>query len=382
MRALLIVCTLLANTITYGESEDCVACQLKSKKMQECLEKYQVEDEDSASVKCSKKQQSLENCVHYYITEYCDEVSARGHIKTLCNSTQYYLSCPATKVPTEDSFCIKNQETNQFLQQIHVNAQNPEAESQIDTLILACTNNSTPYNIKNEKTYINLANAGAYDPYMLVCLGMFVFVYYELSSVSAFILTLDRCLLLKFPLYYKLSIRKYSTQMSILALLLLSLRIIFWNILLEMPIDVFKFQNCQTISCVTSKVQNAVMGYTKLVFAGLNIILMFYFLWILRGTTMEKQKDRIVKVTIMIETAFNGLPALATHTFLVITGRSSANYIGQTSSWLVALNVAICSILFWNILVKRSDNITFVRRVTNMASRNVVPAANSISCEP
>ncbi|KAI1704318.1 hypothetical protein DdX_14314 [Ditylenchus destructor] len=59
--------------------------------------------------------------------------------------TYYYLSCPATKVPTEDSFCIENRETKQFLQQIHVNAQNPEAESQIDTIILACTNNSTPF---------------------------------------------------------------------------------------------------------------------------------------------------------------------------------------------------------------------------------------------
>ncbi|KAI1699508.1 hypothetical protein Ddc_18532 [Ditylenchus destructor] len=181
-----------------------------------------------------------------------------------------------------------------------------------------------------------------YDPYLLLLLGMWEPVYFGLSTASAFYLTLDRCLGLRFPLRFN-TIGKVFTPLSVVCLVMFGF-VFLCGSLVEVPLDINKTLNCQTYNCVTYKYQNMVTGFTRITFGVLNTILMCHFLHVLKRTGIDIVNDNLVKVTLLLEVALTTVPLLGTRIFALVTGLNSANYIGETIILMYALNSAICAV--------------------------------------
>ncbi|KAI1703766.1 hypothetical protein DdX_14705 [Ditylenchus destructor] len=207
-----------------------------------------------------------------------------------------------------------------------------------------------------------------YNPNVLFWTGIWACLYFLLSSASVFILTLERCLAIIFPLQYKPVIRKFYTPLSVLFLAVLLIVFITLS-LLELPLDVIKVRNCQTFTCIVSKRMNELIAIVKFTFGALNIIQMIYFLN--KAQNLHQQSDRLIKITLILEIAFNTVPIIFYYFITMVTGVSPANYTGHVVALLFALNVAICSVFYSKTFVRKSGKYLF--------SRSVASAANTLA---
>ncbi|KAI1703974.1 hypothetical protein DdX_14593 [Ditylenchus destructor] len=78
-----------------------------------------------------------------------------------------------------------------------------------------------------------------YEPYALLWLGVGMLVHGCMSTLSALVLTLDRCLALTFPMHYNSRIAKWFPWFTVACFILSSIFFAF-NILIEIPLDVEK----------------------------------------------------------------------------------------------------------------------------------------------
>ncbi|KAI1721005.1 hypothetical protein DdX_05257 [Ditylenchus destructor] len=202
-------------------------------------------------------------------------------------------------------------------------------------------------------------------------------VYVVASSASTFFLTLDRCLALRFAFRYDSIIRRYFTPLSIIILIALTL-ICVGSIVFEIPLDLDKVQLCQGFNCVCTKYRNINVAYLKLLFALLNTILMFYLLSTLRAIPSIKQNDRLVKVAIILEVVLNGIPTLCSYVFIFMTGQAPANYVGEFSVLLFTLSIAVCSMYYSNILLRKPNKSILVRNADLSQVRTVNASSPSV----
>ncbi|KAI1704331.1 hypothetical protein DdX_14328 [Ditylenchus destructor] len=129
--------------------------------------------------------------------------------------------------------------------------------------------------------------------------------------------------------------------------------------MLRLPLDVLKAQNCQSAGCVdllSNKnmiYRDIIITYAKITVSAINILLMFYFLWLLHRTSSDKMNDRLVKITIIVDVALDSVPILIYRIFFIYGSDSIvAIYMGQSVGFLFVLRMAVCAIIYWIILLK------------------------------
>ncbi|KAI1703962.1 hypothetical protein DdX_14578 [Ditylenchus destructor] len=78
-----------------------------------------------------------------------------------------------------------------------------------------------------------------YEPYALLWLGLVMLIHGFISTLSALLLTLERCLALTFPTHYKFRIAKWFPWFTV-ACFILAIVFVAFNVLREIPLDVEK----------------------------------------------------------------------------------------------------------------------------------------------
>ncbi|KAI1691493.1 serpentine type 7TM GPCR chemoreceptor srbc domain-containing protein [Ditylenchus destructor] len=133
-----------------------------------------------------------------------------------------------------------------------------------------------------------------YEPYAHLWLGLAMINHGYLSTLSALLLTLDRCLALTFPMYYNSRIAKCFPWLALACLILCSTFVAFY-------------------------------------------------------------KNDVVKFTITMDVVLDIIPTFETVIFLMITGFSQTVYIGQLVTTLGFLNITVCSIYYSWRLTRKSN---------------------------
>ncbi|KAI1709516.1 hypothetical protein DdX_11304 [Ditylenchus destructor] len=197
---------------------------------------------------------------------------------------------------------------------------------------------------------------GTYDPYVLYWTGMFTVLYLAVSSTATFFLTLDRCLLLRFPGQYFSKIKKRFPY--IFAIVITTMAIAFIGAsLFELPLKLPQVRYCQSYGCLDSVShypRDQIMTCIKQSISGINIVLMFYFAWMLRHRASDKRNDHVVKVTIVVDVILDSVPLIIYRIFL-IADSAAALYVAQANGPLFALHVAVCGIYYWKILLRYTN---------------------------
>ncbi|KAI1704324.1 hypothetical protein DdX_14320 [Ditylenchus destructor] len=216
---------------------------------------------------------------------------------------------------------------------------------------------------------------GKYDPYVLFWTGMASALYLTVSGLATFFLTFDRCLLLRFPAIYQGKLKRRFPHLFATIIILMTIYIIGVYALLRLPLDVLKVQHCQSTGCVDINsdknliYRDIITEYGKLIISGINIILMFYFLWLLHRTSSDKRNDRIVKITIFLDVALDSAPLLIYRILITFAADSVVTiYVAQLSGLLFVLRMAICAIFYWIILLKMRNRGT-VSSITEVTIR-------------
>ncbi|KAI1700863.1 hypothetical protein Ddc_17895 [Ditylenchus destructor] len=191
-----------------------------------------------------------------------------------------------------------------------------------------------------------------------------------MSSASTLVLTIERCLLLRFPVQYKAFGLQYFTVVASVFFTIVLFAYLLYTYFYTIPIDVTRVRNCESYSCIISAQLNAFVAYVKTVIGVFNIIIMFYFIYMIRNMSSLQQTDRIAKVTMVMEVAMNTTPILSFQIFAAIMDQDPANYIGQIVPLLFASNIAICSIFYTKTLLRKSGWYIFRRKtiVTSLPS--------------
>ncbi|KAI1700076.1 hypothetical protein DdX_16943 [Ditylenchus destructor] len=208
-----------------------------------------------------------------------------------------------------------------------------------------------------------------YDPYTLLLLGIGFLVDIQLVSVSAFWLTIERCLVLTLPLSFRLHIEKWIQLMTVSCLSIWT-AITAAFVLIEIPLNVDKMRHCQSVGCVLPKYGFVVPFYMKIGISFLNLFASCFLLMSMKSENPLKAKNRVIKVTIMMEVILDVLPTLINQFILVTTKIPTGFYIGQLGSFTIVLNVAICSIYYTVILIDRSKSLRIGPMQSRMATLN------------
>ncbi|KAI1696658.1 hypothetical protein Ddc_20231 [Ditylenchus destructor] len=205
-----------------------------------------------------------------------------------------------------------------------------------------CAISDMPYH-----TYVvvkwNPANQENYDPYVLYWTGISVNIYYNLTSLSVLLLSLDRLLILRFFYQYKKkNMEKWFPRVTILFLL-------GYSIFLTVA-----YVYCQPQSCVAST-RYTIVPNVRILIIIINVLASAYFLWTFRSVSKkEKVNIRVVKMTIALEIALNAFPDLIIK--LLITAMKFDLYgnVGPIATVLTTANIAFSAAYTWFILVGRS----------------------------
>ncbi|KAI1717183.1 hypothetical protein DdX_06916 [Ditylenchus destructor] len=182
-----------------------------------------------------------------------------------------------------------------------------------------------------------------YTPYLLYWLGLWMSAYITAGPLLVLMLTVDRCLSLKFPIY-SLSMagskRKMIKPIVLIFMLLLTVAAVAASTsvyLMELPLDLKRVSSCELFACLMIKSRSLPQFMWKLVTSCTNLLSCFAFLYLLRNSKNAKIiKNRVVKATMLFEVCFNAIPGIAGYLFNIIVGETPANYVGQNNSTLTA----------------------------------------------
>ncbi|KAI1694504.1 hypothetical protein DdX_20085 [Ditylenchus destructor] len=207
-----------------------------------------------------------------------------------------------------------------------------------------------------------------YEPYAHLWFGMGMVIHWSLSSVSAFLLTLERCTALAFPLLYNSRLANWFPRFTLICF-------VFWiilaafSILREIPLDVEKLRSCQLYSCLLAKHHISTLQYAKLGVGGLNVLASCYLIYAMKQNNGDKLKNSVVKFTIAMEIFLDVIPSSVNYTFVTVTGISLGVYVAKLIPFLQFLNVTVCSVYYsWRLSRKTS---WFWRKVQRVSPANL-----------
>ncbi|KAI1699544.1 hypothetical protein DdX_17248 [Ditylenchus destructor] len=116
-----------------------------------------------------------------------------------------------------------------------------------------------------------------------------------------------------------------------------------------------KVHQCQSLSCVLRKYNLAVPLNGKLVIGFLNICASGLLMYAIRSTkTIHKLKNKVVKMTMFLEITLDMTPVFVNQ-ICVMAGVPVGLYVGQLDTFMTMANVAICSVYYSKILIKRGN---------------------------
>ncbi|KAI1712790.1 hypothetical protein DdX_09417 [Ditylenchus destructor] len=222
---------------------------------------------------------------------------------------------------------------------------------------------SAPYHVYQIWRWRATHSEPLYDARFLYWSGIWGMNYMWITPLAVLLLTVDRCLMLSLPLRYSRRVQSRVIWMG-LGLVLLGTAANTWLLMLELPLDLEKTRNCETISCVL--VNHALIMpqlRSRPVFATLNVTGSILFIYLLKRTIIIKLNDRVVRVTVIMELLFDAIPGIIFDIFNEIIGIVIANYAGGIGGTLVTVDGAICSALYSSILLTRKHKIEEQQRL-------------------
>ncbi|KAI1695650.1 hypothetical protein DdX_19475 [Ditylenchus destructor] len=192
------------------------------------------------------------------------------------------------------------------------------------------------------------------EPYAHLWLGLWMLIHWSLSTVSASLLTLERCIALTFPLLYNSRLAKGFPRFSLICFVLWIIFAAF-HVLREIPLDVEKSRSCQLFSCIIGKHQALTLQYAKFGVGGLNVLGSCYLILAMKQNNGDKLKNSVVKFTIAMDIFLDVIPSFAHYIFVTVTGIPLGVYVAQLIPFLQFLNVAVCSVYYsWRLTRKTS----------------------------
>ncbi|KAI1700391.1 hypothetical protein DdX_16726 [Ditylenchus destructor] len=220
---------------------------------------------------------------------------------------------------------------------------------------LICAVSDVPYH-----TYVvvkwNPANRENYDPYVLYWTAISVRIYYNLTSFSVLLLSLDRLLALRFFHHHKYkNLEKWFLRVTVIFLLGYSIYPIA-DYLMVLPLEKEKLRYCQSESCVAASSRTSFVPFLRLVTVVINLLISAYFLWTFRKVgKKERVNIRVVKMAIVLEIAFNAIPTVMVMVLLRLKFEVFNNA-GPILTVLITANIAFSAAYTWFILVRRSKD--------------------------
>ncbi|KAI1709166.1 hypothetical protein Ddc_14003 [Ditylenchus destructor] len=197
-----------------------------------------------------------------------------------------------------------------------------------------------------------------YDVRILYWLGMYSTFYLTLVPVPLFFVTLDRCIALKRPLQYNSWTHNWLSKASALSVLCVAIASTC-AVLLELPLEIDSLNNCQQFACIVVKSRNF-FKFFRVVIEAMNLILGIYFLLSLRSLSSNRVKNLIVRNTVIFDVCLNILPNYFDLFYSMITGNSSAVYLGQYVMLLGVLDAALCGTYYTVVFLRKQHKQTHI----------------------
>ncbi|KAI1701434.1 hypothetical protein DdX_16113 [Ditylenchus destructor] len=145
---------------------------------------------------------------------------------------------------------------------------------------------ATPYHVYLT-FYWSKEGHGNYEPCALLWLGLGMTIHWSLCPVSAFLLTLERCSALTFPVVHNFRLAKWFPRFSLICFVLWIIFVAF-NVLIEIPLDDEKLRSCQSFSCIVAKHHILALQYAKLGVGGLNVLGSCYLIYAVKQNNGDK----------------------------------------------------------------------------------------------
>ncbi|KAI1713190.1 hypothetical protein DdX_09263 [Ditylenchus destructor] len=204
----------------------------------------------------------------------------------------------------------------------------------------------------------DLVKQANYDPYVLYWTGISVNVYYNITSLSVLLLSLDRLLALKFPYRYKARIEAWLPSVSIITIIgYLIVPVILY--LMALPLELEKVKFCQSQTCTLTRSKSSITMYLRISTILANLGISGYLLWVLRTVgNKDKLNNRVVKMTIALDILLNAFPSAVAQTGVSAFNFYFVNHVGPMQSVLITANVALCATYTWFILLKTRGTTT------------------------
>ncbi|KAI1694484.1 serpentine type 7TM GPCR chemoreceptor srbc domain-containing protein [Ditylenchus destructor] len=187
---------------------------------------------------------------------------------------------------------------------------------------------------------------------------------YFMPSILVLVLTIDRCVALRFPFFYKTNMRMHFPTVAIVSLGIYY-AINIGPYLLELPLQVDLIGNCKVFSCLIVKSKTIIQNTLKLIVGVMNLIATVYFLYALRHAGFTSTKNHVVKVALLIEVVLDVIPTLAVQIFQLIVGLPPSAYLGQYTLMLAGLNSAISGLYYFKIMTKNKKQSVKVNTFCN-----------------
>ncbi|KAH7707742.1 hypothetical protein AAVH_25021 [Aphelenchoides avenae] len=192
-----------------------------------------------------------------------------------------------------------------------------------------------------------------YDPYVLFWTGLGIDIYYGLSPIPLFFVTVDRLLTLLLPLRYSESARRSLFWTEIVTLIICT-GICVGICVVELPLDEATAGLCVHVSCFMVKYHVFLILHMKTIFGVLSLLGSVVFVSILRRNKNIHVSDRMVRMTIYIEIFGCVIPGLVGLVYTSITNVNLAKYIGEFSTFLLAVDGTIFSVVYFFAFYRRS----------------------------
>ncbi|KAI1695348.1 hypothetical protein DdX_19624 [Ditylenchus destructor] len=197
-----------------------------------------------------------------------------------------------------------------------------------------------------------------YDPQILYWLGIWSGTYMAVAPLAVLWLVVDRCISLKFYGYYKNGRQTEFVLLGTVTMVALSLAST-WMYLLELPLDMSKVTRCETMACTMRKSRSLHQLLCKDILATANILCSLLFFYFVRQNGQSNSakiiKNRVVRNTIIFAVVFDIIPGYFAYGFSLITGESSANYLGQYTVFLCTFDAALCAIFYSHVMLRRRN---------------------------
>ncbi|KAI1731041.1 hypothetical protein Ddc_03766 [Ditylenchus destructor] len=192
-----------------------------------------------------------------------------------------------------------------------------------------------------------------YDLYFTFWIGMYSNTYLAVAPLGVFLLTVDRCLSLKFPLGYDRKMQNFLTKMGVVLMCGIYLASTGF-FLLELPLNLNAVRDCPNFACLTVRFRTLPQLAFKIFIGTTNLICSQIFFYMLRATGNYKLiNNRIVRFTAISEIALNIIPGYVAFFFNIVTGVPSSDYLGPWAVLSATIDASACSLFYSLVMLKK-----------------------------